>query len=322
MVSLRYPPRVLDDHDEPDAMNTATRLASFAVGLVAVGGAAAALGSATDATPPFQDCLRLQAQDQGGAMAGASMSAGQTEAGASMAQIVKGADGTRAEAGGLTLDPRSSTLPAGRAVTWRFRVTDCNGDAVRTFERDQTKLLHLIVVRTDLTGYQHLHPTLGSDGTFSVRATLREPGRYRALADFTTGGRRYVLGTTLTAPGAAPAVPLPKPATVARTGGYVVSLAQPAALSAGREATLRFAVTRHGRPVTDLHPYLGSYGHLVALHVPGLEYSHVHPAEENLREGTITFDADLPKAGPYRLFVQFRAGGRVHTAAFTINAQG
>ena len=298
-------------------MNTATRLAAFALGLAAVGGGAAAVGRATDATPPFQDCLRVATPGAG--MAGGAM-AGQAESGASMAPIVKGADGTHAQAGGLTVDPRSSTLPSGRQVTWRFRVTDCNGDGVRTFTRDQTKLLHLIVVRSDLTGYQHLHPTLGPGGTFSVVTTLREPGRYRALADFTTGGRRYVLGTTLTAPGAATAAPLPKAATLARTDGYVVALSRPAALTAGREAALRFTVTRHGRPVTGLQPYLGAYGHLVALHVPGLEYSHVHPAAENLAAGSITFDADLPKAGPYRLFVQFRAAGRVHTAAFTQHA--
>ena len=299
-------------------MNTATRLASFALGLAAIGGAAAAVGSATDATPPFQDCLRVATAGDGTAMAGESMNtAGQAESGASMAPIVKGADGTRSKAGGLTLDPRSSTLPSGQGVTWRFRVTDCNGDAVRTFTRDQTKLVHLIVVRSDLTGYQHLHPALASDGTYSVAMTLRQPGRYRALADFTTGGRRYVLGTALTAPGAATAAPLPSAATRAHTDGYVVSLTRPAALTAGREATLRFAVTRHGRPVTGLQPYLGAYGHLVAQHAPGLEYSHVHPAEENLAAGTITFDAELPQAGPYRLFVQFRAAGRVHTAAFT-----
>ena len=302
-------------------MNTATRLASFALGLAAVGAGAAAVGSATDATPPFQNCLRPGAASPDGAMVGDSMgNAGEAQSGASMAPIVKGADGTRSKAGGLTLDPRSSTLPSGQRVTWRFRVTDCNGDTVRTFTRDQTKLVHLIVVRSDLTGYQHLHPTLAADGTFSVAMTIREPGRYRALADFTTGGRRYVLGTTLTAPGATTTVPLPGAAERARTDGYDVTLSRPVALTAGREATLRFAVTRDGRPVTGLQPYLGAYGHLVALHAPGLEYSHVHPAEEDLAAGTITFDADLPKAGPYRLFVQFRAAGRVHTAAFTQNA--
>ena len=136
--------------------------------------------------------------------------------------------------------------------------------------------------------------------------TLREPGRYRAIADFTTGGRRYVLGTDLTAPGAATAVPLPAPRRARARDGYVVSLTRPATLTAGREATLRFPVTRDGRPV-DGPPALPRRLRAPRRAArPGLEYSHVHPAEENLAAGTITFDAELPKAGPYRLFVQFR----------------
>ncbi len=115
-------------------------------------------------------------------------------------------------------------------------------------------------------------------------------------------------------------MPLPGASTTASVDGYRVSLHRPATLTAGRESTLSFSVTRHGRPVTDLQPYLGAYGHLVALHAPGLEYSHVHPASKDLAAGTITFDAELPKPGSYRLFVQFQTGGRVHTAAFTQDA--
>ncbi|MEK8109242.1 hypothetical protein NKG94_40115 [Micromonospora sp. M12] len=36
--------------------------------------------------------------------------------------------------------------------------------------------MHLIVVRRDLTGYQHLHPTMAKDGTWSVPLTLAQPG--------------------------------------------------------------------------------------------------------------------------------------------------
>ena len=79
-------------------------------------------------------------------------------------------------------------------------------------------------------------------------------------------------------------------------------------------------VTRNGRAVTGLQPYLGAYGHLVALHAGDLAYSHVHPVGESLSAGTITFDAELHKAGPYRLFMQFQTNGRVHTVAFTQEA--
>jgi antitoxin (DNA-binding transcriptional repressor) of toxin-antitoxin stability system len=126
-----------------------------------------------------------------------------------------------------------------------------------------------------------------------------------------------VIGATLIAPGKTDSQTLPAAATIAQTSGYEVSLKRPAKLVAGAEAGLTFSVTRNGKPVTDLQPYLGAYGHLVALHSPELAYSHVHPSGKNLRRGSISFDAELHKAGPYRLFLQFRTNGRVHTAAFT-----
>jgi hypothetical protein len=64
--------------------------------------------------------------------------------------------------------------------------------------------------------------------------------------------------------------------------------------------------------VRDLEPYLGAYGHLVALHAPDLAYSHVHPEGEG-----VAFEADLDPSSRYRLYLQFKHGGRVHTAEFT-----
>jgi hypothetical protein len=126
-----------------------------------------------------------------------------------------------------------------------------------------------------------------------------------------------VLGTTLVAPGRATDTPLPAPAERARVDGYEVELQRPAVLEAGAESQLTFRVTRGGRPVRDLQPYLGAYGHLVALHAPELAYSHVHPNGEDRAKGVITFDTELRRAGTYRLFMQFQTGGRVHTVAFT-----
>ena len=39
----------------------------------------------------------------------------------------------------------------------------------------------------------------------------------------------------------------------------------------------RVTVTRDGEPVTDLQPYLGAFGHLVAIRDGDLAYLHVHP---------------------------------------------
>ena len=296
--------------------STISRLAAFAAGLAVIGGTAAALGAATEATPPFQDCLRIAAADAGfgkGAMADAAHGA------APMIEAVPGSDGRRSALAGLTLRPVPRSFHAGGTATWRFSIIDCDGKPVRTFEREQTKLLHLIVARTDFTGYQHLHPTLAPDGTWSVRLATPRSGRYRAIADFVIDGRKYVLGTTLTVPGHAADVPMPAPALTASTGGYDVELQRPAVPGMDSAAQLTFRITRHGRPATDLEPYLGSYGHLVALHAPELSYSHVHPVGEDRAAGAITFDTEFHEAGRFRLFLQFQTRGRVHTVAFTQN---
>jgi oxalate decarboxylase/phosphoglucose isomerase-like protein (cupin superfamily) len=76
-------------------------------------------------------------------------------------------------------------------------------------------------------------------------------------------------------------------------------------------------VSRAGRPVADIEPYLGAGGHLVALREGDLAFLHVHP-EEAHTPGRIAFEATFPSAGRYRLFLQFQHDGRVRTVAHTV----
>jgi hypothetical protein len=301
------------DPRQPVAMLTTTssRLAAFAAALCVTGAAAAAVGASTGATPPFQDCLKIAALEAGAAEEMEAME------GEPMVEAVPGAHGLTADLAGLRIEPLPQRLRAGGEATWRFRILDCDGKPVRDFEPEQGKLLHLIVVRSDFTGYQHLHPTLGRDGTFSTTMKTPTAGRYRAIADFVVDGRKYVVGTDITVPGVVRDERLPAPALAASADGYDIELQRPAVLEAGEEAQLTFRITRHGRPVRDLEPYLGAYGHLVALHAPDLAYSHVHPDGEDRTSGVISFDVELDDPGTYRLFLQFQTRGRVHTTAFT-----
>jgi hypothetical protein len=175
--------------------------------------------------------------------------------------------------------------------------------------------MHLIVVRRDMTGFQHLHPTQNADGTWTTPLRLDEAGSYRVFADFSHDDEPRTLATDLRVDGAADLQALPAPATEARTAdGYDVRLTASAA-HPGDEADLRFEITRDGRPV-HTEPYLGAGGHLVALREGDLAFLHVHPNEHGEDEG-IGFEATFPTEGRYRLFLQFKADGRVHTAAFT-----
>jgi hypothetical protein len=54
---------------------------------------------------------------------------------------------------------------------------------------------------------------------------------------------------------------------------------------------------------------------LVALREGDLAYLHVHPGDE--AGDSVPFMTEFPSAGRYRLYLQFKHAGRVHTAEFT-----
>ncbi len=210
--------------------------------------------------------------------------------------------------GGLKL-----ALEPPRAGELRFEILDAEGRPVRDYEVEHEKRMHVIVVRRDGRGFQHVHPQLGRDGTWRVPLTLPEPGAYRVFADFVHDGEAETLAADLAVDGDADYRPLPAPAATARTAdGYDVRL-DAEAPRAGSEAELRFTVSRAGETVRT-ERYLGAGGHLVALREGDLAYLHVHPEEHG---GAVSFMTEFPSEGRYRLYFQFKHAGRVHTAEFT-----
>lgn len=220
---------------------------------------------------------------------------------------------------GMTLDVLSTGLSAGRPADFAFRVLDADGHAVTTFTETHDKLMHLIVARRDLSGFQHVHPTMAADGTWRVPLTFQAAGDYRVFADFRTrGASGLTLGADVPVAGAYTPVELPAPARTSAVGDHRVTLS--GELTPGATSRLTLSVDRHGVPVTDLQPYLGAYGHLVVLRQGDLAYLHVHPEESNRAGPHIVFSAEVPSAGTYRLYLDFKHGDVVRTAEFTVVA--
>jgi hypothetical protein len=277
-------------------MNAVAKLTGFAAVLALVFGTAAFAGSRIDVHPG-----KPEAKTGMGAMGGGH---GEDEI---VPQAVRGLAVSDDE---LTLQFARTAAPQGERFELAFRVVDRRGETVRDFDVEHTKRMHLIVVRRDMTGFQHLHPTASADGTWSVPVTLRAAGSYRVFADFSVGGKPHTLADDLPVDGPMRSSALPAPVDSVEVDGLRVSLTEGAS-RAGAESELAFDVTRDGRPVA-VEQYLGAKGHLVALRQGDLAFLHVHPDERSLR-----FMAEFPSAGRYRLFLQFKVGGRVHTAAFT-----
>jgi len=225
---------------------------------------------------------------------------------------------------GYTLQLGERSLPAGPQTPLDFQILGPDGHPVTAYEVAHDKELHLIVVRRDLTGFQHVHPSRADDGTWSVPLDLPAAGEYRVFADFTPVGHDGItLGADLAVAGSYAPQPLPDASRTAQVDGYTVTLAGD--LVAGQSSELTLSVSRDDVPVTDLQPYLAAYGHLVALRDGDLAYLHVHPAGAPGDGVTpagpgITFYATIPSAGDYGLFLDFQHNGVVRTAVFTAHA--
>ncbi|MCY7342534.1 MAG: hypothetical protein LH603_11990 [Pseudonocardia sp.] len=304
-------------------MNTMAKLSAYGAALVllAAGGWAtgSAVGPLTTATAPSGERGAMSGVAPTGA--GDTAHGGGTHSGA-VAEAATGEPGGLASStGGYTLTPTDPILTPGAIEDFTFRIAGPDGTPVTAFDVEHDKRMHVIVVRRDTTGFGHVHPEMAPDGTWSVPLTVASAGSYRAFADFTpTGGEGTTLGVDLVAPGAFEPVTHTGSRT-AQVDGYTVELAGD--LVPGRSSPVSLTVSRDGVAVTDLQPYLGAYGHLVALREGDLAYLHVHPdgapADGVTPSGPqVPFFAEVPSAGAYRLFLDFRHGDVVRTAEFTV----
>jgi hypothetical protein len=275
-------------------MNAGGKLAVYGAALVVVFAASAGVGAAvapvglSNAEPPAEHSRGMDTGD--------------------------GLPGLATATDEFTLIGGADTIAVGSPTTYTFSIHDDEGPVV-DFDLEQTKRMHMIVVRRDFTEFVHLHPTMASDGTWSTPLTLDTAGVYRVYADFMVDGDKHTLGADMFVPGDFQPRPLPGVSATGDAGdGYQVEMI--GHVVAGEESVIEFVVRHDGEVVTDLRDYLGAKGHLVALRDGDLAYLHVHPEKDRL-----LFEAEFPTAGTYRLFLQFDHGRTIRTGELTVDAQ-
>ena len=174
-------------------MSTGTRLAAFVAGLAVVFAGAVGVGRlagpAAAVDPPPTHAADAAA-GHGDAEPGAGGDGGATDGGHGAGDGA--ADGSGHGAGdgdepaehevgtpgglqvserGYTLRLAAPTAPAGRGEL-AFAVTGPDGRPVTAYRTEHDKELHLIVVRRDLAGFRHLHPTRDAAGTWRTPVDL------------------------------------------------------------------------------------------------------------------------------------------------------
>jgi hypothetical protein len=221
------------------------------------------------------------------------------------------------------------------------------------YDIELTKRLHVIAISDDFKTFLHEHVIrVVKDGHFRLIMAFPHPGLYHVYADSTpTGMGQQVLRFDLPV-GTAQASR--QPSDLIATGlegndGRYSAKFDALDLVAGKESLLSLHITKSGRPASDLHPFLGVAAHAVFIDTGDLSYTHVHASAssdktaaghkahgmsgmDDMDMGHATpasakFGPDLslhvvpPKAGAYKLWVQFIGGEKVRTVPFVVTAK-
>lgn len=292
-------------------MNTPARLGAFAAGLAATFAAAFGVGAATGSQVEMSEGHSASTAGHGAESADHTSTAPP--------------GGLQVAEQGYALSPVQAPPSPGTPGKMSFQILGRDGTPVTAFTPEHDKELHLIVVSRDTMWFRHVHPERDADGTWSVDWTWPAGGSFRVFADFVPAGHDggITLGRDVDVAGTYDPEPVPPATTTTTVDDYEVAL--DGDLVAGSSSEVVLTVRRDGRTVTDLEPYLGAYGHLVAIRVGDLAYLHVHPSEpaaDGEPGHELTFSVQVPSTGTYRLFLDFQHEGTVHTAEFTVEAGG
>lgn len=241
----------------------------------------------------------------------------------------------------FTVDVNSARIKAGHPATLAFAIREAGKSTlVNKFQLVHDKYLHLIMVSDDLSWFAHEHPQMARDGRFYLKWKFPRPGRYWLYSDFTpaTGSNTVARSEVRVEGGAAKTMPrlVPDKSLTKSVNGYQISVQVKPNLQADKQSLLTYRITKNGKPVTDLQPYLAAMGHMMAIHQNGRDVVHTHavsagadpvtglevtPEMASASGPTITYKLELPSGGVYRIWAQFQHQGQVLTVPFTFSVK-
>jgi hypothetical protein len=218
-------------------------------------------------------------------------------------------------------------IKTGRTAPLTLEITEkANNLSVRDFTETHEKLMHLIIISSDMTDFQHIHPDVVGPGKLKVNAHFPKTGQYVVFGQFTReAGHESTVRQVLNvgdgnASKAALVADADKPKTV---DGYTYRLTS-YPQKANEMDMITVAIEKDGKPVTGIERYLGAGGHAVVIGQNTDSFLHVHPMTE-AKDGTYTapiqFHTLIPQPGIYKLWAQFQIDGKVRTTDFTFDVK-
>lgn len=200
-------------------------------------------------------------------------------------------------------------------------------DGIKTIDDLQItheKYIHLILVRNDGGDFLHLHPEQQSDWARSTSLNFPSAGKWTVYADINS--KEFwpqIIKDSLTIEG--------------NTTNFIVNPVQSTGVVI-TQSGIDFNITRDTPNIISannfyvninsgtLENYLWAKGHMVAINLSDMGYSHVHPNENKAADSLFnsnagkwtSFMAHFERAGTYRIFIQVQIAGVIYTLPLSI----
>lgn len=213
-------------------------------------------------------------------------------------------------------------LAQGRETSFTLTLTKGNLPvSLAALEERHTQKIHLLVVDESMVDYHHLHPAAGGEaGSYTFSFTPNTAHNYMLYADVKPlVGAAQMIAVKLS--GTAPCEKdcLDRSATDHATVGDVTAQVafEGKTVKAGAPVNAEVTLTdADGKPLTDLEPVMGAYGHIVGFYEGFKAVAHMHPmgAEPHKAEdrgaSPVRFMLHPDHPGYLKYFVQVRRGGK------------
>lgn len=218
----------------------------------------------------------------------------------------------------------TGAIATGENVRLIFRpVNSHHPDASVPLSIQHEAAFHLIIVNSQLTTFEHLHPQSDTNGNYFIDVTFNHAGEYLIYADYQAEG--YAPQTdrlTLQVKGPEQQIPEETNAKlVAVADGLDLAIAAAAPFVAGAESHIPVTITKNGKALraADIEPYLGAVAHIILIGREDKDFLHIHPMSDS--QFPVIGHTIFPRADIYRMWIQFKTEGVLHTADFTIHVK-